>query len=209
MAMSNDMGGNVVAMESSQTISIVPENGEQFSPGQKIIYNIEPEIGYLKRDSYLIFDVVSDSAEKGVWTFAKNAGIGSIIDQINIYSKETGILLESLPNYSQWVSIENQYLYDDPTQLQLKEGVGHPLQAKDIRTKADGTVIYEPSRPHGGHTANSQLCPQNSSGAVQQLTRRFTMRLKSGIFNYWDEEKLIPILNFGGLRIEIFLQKSK
>lgn len=206
--MSNDMGGNVVAMESSQTISIVPENGEQFSPGQKIIYNIEPEIGYLKRDSYLIFDVVSDSAEKGVWTFAKNAGVHSIIDQINIYSKETGILLESLPNYSQWVSIENQYLYDDPTQLQLKEGVGHPLQAKDIRTKADGTVIYEPSRPHGGHTANSQLCPQNSSGAVQQLTRRFTMRLKSGIFNYWDEEKLIPILNFGGLRIEIFLQKA-
>ncbi len=209
MAMSNDMGGNVVAMESSQTISIVPENGEQFSPGQKIIYNIEPEVGYLKRDSYLIFDVVSDSAEKGVWTFAKNAGVHSIIDQINIYSKETGILLESLPNYSQWVSIENQYLYDDPTQLQLKEGVGHPLKAKDIRTKGDGTVIYEPSRPHGGHTANSQLCPQNTSGAVQQLTRRFTMRLKSGVFNYWDDEKLIPVLNFGGLRIEIFLQKPE
>ena len=34
---------------------------------------------------------------------------------------------------NQWVSIENQYLYDDPTQLQLKEGVGHPLKAKDIR----------------------------------------------------------------------------
>ena len=210
MAMSNDMGGNVVAMNSSQTISIVPENGEQFNPGQKIIYNIEPEVGYLKRDSYLVFDVAVDSAGSSVWTFAKNAGAHALIDQINIYSKETGILLESLPNYSQWVSIENQYLYDDPTQLQLKEGVGHPVRAKTIRLKADGkSVVYEPSRPHGGHTANSQLCPQKADGTLEPMARRFCIRLKSGIFNYWDDEKLIPILNFGELRIELFLAKSE
>ena len=56
--MSNSMNGNVVAGQQSQYISIVPENGEQFVAGQKIIYNIEPEIGYIKKDSYICFDVI-------------------------------------------------------------------------------------------------------------------------------------------------------
>ena len=39
-------------------MSIVAENGEQFVGGQRIIYNIEPNINLLKsKDSYLIFDI--------------------------------------------------------------------------------------------------------------------------------------------------------
>ena len=211
MANSNVMNNQVVAMPSSQTISIVPENGEQFNPGQKIIFNIEPEVGYLKRDSYLVWDVLVNSADNVRWTFQKNAGIHSIIDQVNIYSKETGILLEALTNYSQWVSIENQYLYDDHTQLQLKEGVGHPVRAKDIEAgvEENNPVVYEASRPHGDHPANNQLCPVNTSGQVLPMARRFCMNLRSGIFNYWDAEKIIPVLNFGGLRIEIILNKPE
>jgi len=196
MANSNVMNNQVVAMNSSQTISIVPENGEQFNPGQKIIYNIEPEVGYIKRDSYLVFDVVNNSGNHALYTFAKNAGCSSIIESINIYSKETGILLENLNNYAEWVNIENQYLYDDATQLKLKEGVGHPVQAKEIKIKADNTLIIEPSKPQGDHPANNQLSPKDITGNLKPMARRFCLRLRSGIFNYWDDEKLIPILNF-------------
>ena len=209
MANSNVMNNQGVAMNSSQTISIVPETGEQFNPGQKIIYNIEPEVGYIKRDSYLVFDVVNNSGNHALYTFAKNAGCSSIIESINIYSKETGILLENLNNYAEWVNIENQYLYDDATQLQLKEGVGHPVQAKEIKIKADNSLIIEPSKPVGDHPANNQLSPKDITGNLKPMARRFCLRLRSGIFNYWDDEKLIPILNFGGLRIELVLAKPE
>ena len=34
-------------------VSIIPENGTEFSPAQKIIFNLDPSLGWIKgRDSY-------------------------------------------------------------------------------------------------------------------------------------------------------------
>ena len=38
-------------------VSIIPENGTEFKAGQKIVYNLDPSLGWIKgRDSYLVFD---------------------------------------------------------------------------------------------------------------------------------------------------------
>ena len=116
----------VVSSSNSKYISIVPENGEVFNPSQKIIYNIEPSIGFIKRDTYLIFDVLNTSANSNMVAFPQQVGAHALIENIRIYSKMTGVLLEALENYSQIQGLIHQYGYDDKTQLNMKEGVGLP-----------------------------------------------------------------------------------
>ncbi len=210
MTDSNLQSNAVVASANSQFISIVPENGEQFRPGQKIIYNIEPEIGFIKKDSYMVFDVLNDSAEEQRFCFHKNLGAHSIIDRVDIYSKETGVLLESNTHYAQWCNIENQYFNDSSDQLSQHEGVGKPIQSwknyvdaafagKSVRSLADPMKIE-----------NNLLSPVDNNNDPAYTTRRFLIPLKVGLFGAYDaEEKAIPILAFGGLRIEITLQRPK
>ena len=209
--MASNIENNVVASQmNSKYISIKPENGETFKSGQKIIYNIEPSIGYIKRDSYLVFDVVNTTADNGRYSWTA-AGVNGIIKQVNIYSKETGVLIENLNNYNQWVAIENQYRTDDKNQLAIKEGVRLPCSAKNNTTSAtagDWASQSELSSPQ--ITSNGLLSPiVGADGEASFMTRRYCVPLRCGIFRHWDDEKLIPILNFGGLRIELILEEPQ
>ena len=43
-------------------VSLIPENGTQFNPNQKVVFNLDPSLGWIKgRDSYLVFDVLNTS----------------------------------------------------------------------------------------------------------------------------------------------------
>ena len=124
------MSNPVVNSVNTKYMSIVPENGEIFNPGQKIIYNIEPSIGFMKRDSYMIFDILNNTADFTRYGLNALAGIHSIVDNIRIYSKQSGVLLESCENYGQIQGIIHQYKYDDKEPIVAKEGVGLPTIAK-------------------------------------------------------------------------------
>lgn len=200
------MSQPIINSPQTKYISIVPENGEQFNAGQKIIYNIEPSVGYIKKDSFLIFDVANQTADGGRCAFG-NAGVHSIIDNINIYSKDTGVLLESLQNYSQWVAVENQYMYDDKTQLNIKEGVSLPCKINtQVFNGNDPLVTREIIDPT--YIGNQLVSPVDDTGTPMYLTKRYCIPLRCGIFRHWDDEKLIPVLNFGGLRIELILAEA-
>lgn len=210
MTDSNLQNNAVVASSASQWVSIVPTNGEQFNPNQKIIYDIEPELGYIKKDSYLVFDILNNSENQDRWTLQKNLGAHAVIDRVDIYSKETGILLESLTNYSQWVNIEHQYLFDDHSNLQNQQGVGHPVQSWTYERINDTTIRKKRSKAMVNLIENNQLSPLTADGtnggAACYTSRRFCIPLKCGIFGHFDaEEKAIPVMNFGGLRVEITL----
>lgn len=204
--MSNSMNGNVVAGQQSQYISIVPENGEQFVAGQKIIYNIEPEIGYIKKDSYICFDVINTSTQQNRMCFPRGVGAHALIENVNIYSKETGVLLESLQNYSQWRVIEHQYLNDDPSQLALKEGCGVPHHSYNFH---NGSSTPQNVFAGASDIENNVLSPIDKTCVAKYTAVRFCIPLKTGLMGHMDNDpKLIPILNFGGLRIEITLAKA-
>ena len=210
MTDSNLQNNAVVASSASQWVSIVPTNGEQFNPNQKIIYDIEPELGYIKKDSYLVFDILNNSENQDRWTLQKNLGAHAVIDRVDIYSKETGILLESLTNYSQWVNIEHQYLFDDHSNLQNQQGVGHPVQSWTYERIDSNTIRKKRSKAMVNLIENNQLSPLTADGtnggAACYTSRRFCIPLKCGIFGHFDaEEKAIPVMNFGGLRVEITL----
>lgn len=213
MTDSNLQNNAVVASSASQWVSIVPSNGEQFNPKQKIIYDIEPELGYIKKDSYLVFDILNNSANQDRWTLQKNLGAHAVIDRVDIYSKETGILLESLTNYSQWVNIEHQYLFDDHSNLQNQQGVGHPVQSWTYERVGDDInngLKKKHSLAQVNHIENNQLSPLSADGTnggtACYTSRRFCIPLKCGVFGHFDAvEKAIPVMNFGGLRVEITL----
>ena len=213
MTDSNLVANAVVANASSQYISIVPENGEQFNPQQKIIYNIEPEIGFIKKDSYLVFDILNNSSDFSRVTLNKNLGAHAIIDRVDIYSKETGVLLESNTHYAQWCNIENQYMYDSTNNLSNHQGVGSPVSSRF--SVVSGTNVVTGGRTlAGAHLIeNNQLSPVDNGangGAPTYTPRRFCIPLMVGLFGAYEaDEKAIPIMPFGGLRIEITLARPE
>ena len=215
MTDTNLVNNQVVASSNSQYISIVAENGEQFNPRQKIVFNIEPEIGFIKKDSYLVFDLLNNSTDKGRYTLQKNLGASAIIDRVDIYSKETGILLESNTNYCEWLNVMNQYMYDDTTNLVNHQGCGTPIQSWTHNVKTNGSVFAFRSIPSPRHIENNQLSPvsavDTNGGLAKYTTRRFCVPLMCGLFGSYEGgmEKAIPVMNFGGLRIEITLNAPK
>ncbi len=203
----NNQQGQVVAGQASQYISIVPENGEQFVAGQKIIYNIEPEVGYIKKDSYLLFDVLNTSAQLNRVSFPHGVGAHALIDNVNIYSKETGVLLESLQNYGEWRIVEHQYLNDSLDQKALKEGVGKSAQSY-LYNEGENFPRSVINSAH--EIENNVLSPVSTNLSAKYASTRFCIPLKTGLMGHFDNDpKLIPILNFGGLRIEIQLATNR
>ncbi len=197
----------IVSSSNSKYISIVPENGEVFNPSQKIIYNIEPSLGFIKRDTYLIFDVLNTSANSNMVAFPQQVGAHALIENIRIYSKMTGVLLEALENYSQLQGLIHQYGYDDKTQLNMKEGVGLPCCSR-LNANNGGALATNYQGVGANFIENLQLSLLNDQPAVntpRYVSRRFCIPIRAGLFRAFDSERLIPILNMGGLRIEINL----
>ena len=189
--------------------SLVPTNGNQFtgSKGTKVIFELEPSLGYVKgRDSYLVLKVLNnDTSDRGRAMFNNMAGVSSIISRVDIYSLKTGQHLETMENYNMWAAVENQYFYDDKTNIQSLQGVGIDCFANNINASGDEI----PTGPQTRHVNDCVLSPVDKTGNPVYNYRVFTTPLKAGIFRWWDDEKLCPVLNLLGLRIEITLEDPK
>jgi len=200
------------ATNNAKYVSLIAENGTEFNPRQKIVFNLDPSLGWVKaRDSYFVFDILNTSSTELRLSLAK-AGISSIVRQVNIYSKQTGILLESLNNYNQWVACEMEYTNDDPTLLADIEGVPQPLSSKRGFTNADNAQrqnevnLVNFARSYN-FASNNAFSPVSKTGVLSKTSVRYCMPLRCGIFRHWDDEKLVPILQLGGLRIELILDE--
>ena len=133
------------------------------------------------------------------------AGSDSIMSRVDIYSLQHGTHLETLNNYNQWVSISNQYLYEDKTNLQTLTGCGRQVYSQtDNNAGATQPVVGQANFPE-----DTVLSPITTAGVQVYNFRRYTTPLKAGIFRWWDDERLCPVLALGGLRIEITLENPK
>jgi len=223
----NPTATNAVAQAPSESkyLSIIPENAQNYRAGQKIIFNLEPELGFVKaKDSYLVFDVLNNSGRGSQAATAQRnlrlelglAGVSSLIKRVNIYSKHTGQLLESLDNYNQWVHTQLQYEHDDKTNLQTMEGCPKHMESKcsfgRMATAVDGAGVESRQNLSINNNKNTYLDAENNrlsaclnSGSPTYTSTRFITPLRCGIFRHWDDERLVPVLMLGGLRIEIEL----
>lgn len=191
----------------SKFVSLVPTNGTEFSvtSGQKVIFELQPSLGLVKgRDSYLVFDILNNSADNKRTMLPNTAGASGLIQRVDIYSLRTGQHLETMDNYSQMVSLVNQYLFEDKSNLQSLEGCGEKVYAYEDRGGTAFTV-----RNDSENINNNMLSPIDTSGELVANFRRYTIPLKAGIFRYWDEERLCPVISLQGLRIELTLADPK
>ena len=141
------------------------------------------------------------------------AGGSSLVNQVNIYSKTTGILLESLNNYNQWVHTEAQYTTDDQQNLIDIEGFPKPFESQmGLDTTGAGDVNGELGLWNITNTyrdvENNTLSPIDNDGNLVRTSQRVCVPLRTGIFRWWDAEKLVPILQLGGLKIELILEQN-
>tara|TARA_A100000171_G_C2135723_1_gene150059 strand:- start:1364 stop:2989 length:1626 start_codon:yes stop_codon:yes gene_type:complete len=192
----------------SQYFSLAPQNGTgNFTAGNKIIFEINPNIGFVKgKDCYLAFDVFNSSANNEIIAFPPTAGANSMLDRIDIYSLNNGTLLESLQNINQWSALENQYSYDVKEPLVAKEGTSGECYAYKVTQNAGtGVTTHGANIPQANKLGDMLLSPVEGGKAVY-MAKRYVLPLRSGIFNWWSlEEKLTPIVLYSGLRIEITL----
>lgn len=187
-------------------VSIIPENGTEFKSGQKIVYNLDPSLGWIKgRDSYLVFDI--ENVEAKLKLSLRSGGISSVIKSVNIFSKQNGMLLESLQNYNQWQSCEIQYRYDDPTNLTNVEGCPQSLFSKRGLGENSGLVYHNWTNTFS-QPESHRLTQSKDDMTAQNGPVRFCTPLRCGIFRHWDDETLVPILQMGGLRIELVLAEA-
>ena len=186
---------------SSKMISLVPTNGTEFDcqQGQKVIFELPPNLGMVSgRQSHLALDICNTSSDNKRLHLDQTAGADAVISRIDIYSLATGTHLETLQNYNQWSSINHQYLYEDKTNLQTLEGCGSDVYAFNA---GSAPVTATPATP------DAVISPIKTDGTHYYNFRRFTSPLKSGVFRWWDDDKLCPVMALGGgLRLEMTLE---
>jgi hypothetical protein len=197
------MTDKIVNSQNSSYVPIVPATQTEFTENSQMILELDESLGYIKgRDSYLSVDVVNTSADFTAWGFHNGVGASSLIKRLEIYSRSTGQLLETLDNYNQWCSVETQHLRDDYSNLERQEGVGTPSFQYVNGYTASGNEFRNQVQLDPTKIANRLVSQATPSCEPRYFTRRFCIPIKSGIFSrWWDDEKLCPVLNFGGLRM--------
>lgn len=187
--------------KNSRFISILPMNGSTFSQLQKVSFELDESLGYIKgRDTYITVDIQNTTTDNTRWTLPNGVGSSALIQQIDIYSKRTSILLESLTNYNQLVGVLNQYSQDDPTVQQRLYGVGQPTH----QWQNNLNVVLNPEDVENNLISPISETAELVNGVYQP--RQLIIPLKCGLFSTWnDSETVCPVLNFGGLRIDIWL----
>ena len=198
--------------DNSKYLALIPDNGTEFVAGQKVIFNVKPNISFIKgRDSYLSFDMENTSANRVQAHPLNVAGASGCIERMDIFSLENGQLLESLVDLNKWSAIENQYLHNDNTNLVVKEGCLEPLRSFIISCDSSTKVISK--TPEGCAQVElgaSRLSVVDTDGNSKFTPHKFLMPLRSGIFNHFGvDEKLTPNLLFGGMRIEMTLARNE
>lgn len=185
-----------------QTVELVPINNTEFtvSKGKRVIFELQPDLGFIKgRDCVLQLDILNASSSSQMAALNNVAGASSIISRIDIFSLN-GTHLHTADNYNQFVALDNQYFYDDQSNLTSLEGCGKNVFVKD----SAGNVSQNAS-----DNAANVLSPRKKDGTPVYGFRRNTCPLRLPLFRWFDDERLVPILVLQGLRIEVFLEDPK
>ena len=198
--------------ENSRYVAISPENGSEFTESKKVIFEVKPNISFIKgKDSYLSLDLENSSDNFLMAHPVMLAGCSGLIERMDIFALESGQLLESLTNYNLWSAIENQYTTENEDELVYKEGCMTPYRAYSVASNAETKAITTTDQIISSRQVGAtRLSTIDNLGVNKAFPHKFMIPIKSGLFNHYsDDEKLTPNLLFGGMRIEITLARNE
>ena len=188
-----------------KSISIVAENGKQFSPNSKITIVVSPDVAFFQpSESYLSLRVRVDgptgAGKQTKLQLDSILGGQCLIKTMRILTG-TGILIEEIQDYNILANII--YSYDSDRNIRNK------------RSLTEGTTIHNPEcavteNDVGEDNYNSSnhnpyfSSPDN--GASEQQWVKLQLPIHTGIFR---NKKIFPVVMTKGLRVEIMLEDSK
>ena len=200
----------------SQSVSLLPINGTTFSPGGKIVFEIAPDLGMIKAargETYLVFTVRNNSSTPLRWMLATSGQ--ALIQDVTVFSMETGQQLEHLQNYNQAMWLLDQYSHASHGVQQTVEGmVAEPFSLEVDNTDAIARRVRF-SDGNSDKIYNSVFSPIDEDGNPATTSAgvfpqwQVCVPLKLGIFSCFQEEKLTPVMLLGGLRIEMTLSNAQ
>ena len=209
------MSSAIVQSAQAQSISLLPINGQTFSPGGKLVWEIPPDLGLIKAsrgETYLVFTVRNNSSTPLRWMLATSGQ--ALIKDVTVFSMATGQQLESLQNYNQAMWILDQFTQVEHGIQQSVEGmVSEPWSLEFVGGSVERKVV--PSYDSADGVYNSVFSPIDKTGKPATTTEvvfpawQVCVPLKLGIFGAFGEEKLCPVISLGGLRIEMTLSDAQ
>ena len=184
---------------SSQSTLAPAEHQKDYRQGQIIKFDVPSFYGYIDpRQTFLRMNI--ELISKGRGRLSKDLGAQSLIHAIRIYDHSNAQLLENIENYGELVKVLNVYGENESIKHQLQL-----LEAQDVET-ANGeldiaeSLFFKAYANTGSETedliALNLACP---------LKVQTAMKIHSGILG---GSKVFPVNAFGGLRIEIELNRA-
>jgi len=199
-----------------QDVSLLPINGTTFSPGGRVVFEIPGDMGMIKAsrgETYLAFTIRNTSSAPLRWMLATSGS--ALIQDVTVFSMETGQQLEHLDNYNQAMWIIDQYSRASHGIEQTTQG----MVAEPFSLEMDGFGSVQrrvkTSDGNSDHVYNSVFSPLDKDGNPATTTAgvfpqwQICVPLKLGIFSSFQEERLTPVIALGGLRIEMTLSNAK
>ena len=192
----------------SQSISLLPINGNNFGPGKRVIWEVPADLGFMRAsrgESYLAFELKNAGTAR--WMLATSGQ--SLIDRVDIFSMATGQQLESLQNYGQVQWFLDQYGQVSHSIKQSTEGMRKEVTSLQTFPNGDTCPRLVTSDGEPESVMNSVFSPIVSASGVKVFQPwKILVPLRAGLFNCYSDEKLTPLMALGGLRIEITLQSE-
>ena len=192
----------------SQNISLLAINGSSFLPGGKVIWEIPADLGFIRAsrgESYLAFELKNTGSAR--WMLATSGQC--LIDRVDIFSMDTGQQIESLQNYGQVQWHLDQYSSVSHGMVQSTEGMRKDVTS--LQTFGNGATGPRLNSSDGQPESvmNSVFSPiVSESGVKVSQPWKILVPLRAGVFGSYSDEKLTPLMAFGGLRVEITLQSE-
>ena len=206
----------------SQKISLLPINKQSFGPGEKVIFELPADLGFLKassdEDSYLAITLRNNSTLPTRWMLS--GGPQSLIRDVAVFSLQTGEQLDFLDNYNQVLWHLNQNTKVVKTNEQSMMGMMSKPFSLEIDSSGNPQKRYIYSDGTNEDVYNSVFSPLQTDGSPAKLDANRTngnhfmgytvlVPLKLGIFNSFGEAKLCPLIYLEGIRIEMTLEQTQ
>jgi len=183
----------------SQSTLAPAEHQKEYTQGQIIKFDIPAFYGMIDpRQSFLRMNI--ELVGECKLRLSKHLGSQSLISALRIYDHSNANLLENIENYGELAKVMN--VYGDNETLKHQRQL---LEAVDTETALghldlQNALFFKQLSPLGGTTLDVV-----SSGSVNANRVQVAMRMLSGILG---GDKVFPINAFGGLRVEIELNRA-
>ena len=186
---------------SSQSTLAPSEHQKEYVENQIIKFDIPSFYGYVDpRQSFLRMNIELTGTAK--LQLSKHLGAQSLISAIRIYDHSNSQLLENLENYGELVKVLNRYGNNETLSNQQQLLEAQDKLDKNDRLELENALFFN-QQGRGDTTATSLV---TTKYLVNDNKVQVAMKLHSGILG---GDKVFPINAFGGLRVEIELNRAE